>query len=83
MARQRHPQGLVLDGSEHDGTLVRFAGGTATDKSDTSFDARIRWANAMALHFEPIAIAKSRPDRMMRNRSAPQNTVSDMVSRAT
>jgi len=22
MARQRHPQGLVLDGSEHDGTLA-------------------------------------------------------------
>src|SRR5215510_12591849 len=40
--------------------LVRFAGGTATDKSDKSFDARIWRANAIALHFEPIAIAKSR-----------------------
>src|SRR5262249_36576094 len=45
---------------QYQNELVRFAGGTATDKSDTSFDARIWWANAIALHFEPIAIAKSR-----------------------
>ena len=45
---------------QYQNELVSFAAGTATYKSDKSFDARIWWANAIALHFEPIAIAKSR-----------------------